>query len=170
MSSCQTNVSQRANDALQPLLNWTAGTEHKLITKTNLTFYSLGIFTEFDPQSLPINFYFLLNNLFLVVLDGKFKSAQVHALLQQASLVNMILAGGVIKNHFQLPRVSSLSQQILGKHLALLRQLLIVIPRARELDAISVHKCFSVLSITGNIFVCTCIQICLMASQMVKHD
>lgn len=74
----------------------------------------------------------------------------------------------MIKNYFELSRVSSLSQQILGKHLALLRQLLIVIPTARELDAISVHKCFRGLSITINIFVCTCRHNVWIVSLMVN--
>lgn len=74
-------------------------------------------------------------DLFLVVLDGKFKSAEIHALLQQAPLVDVILAGCVIENHFKLSRVSSLSQQVFGEHLALLGQLLIVIPGLKKSDA-----------------------------------
>lgn len=68
----------------------------------------------------------------MVVLDGELQPAQVHALLQEASLVNMVLAGRVVEDHLQLSRVSSLRQQVLGEHLALLCQLLIVVPKAKQ--------------------------------------
>lgn len=70
--------------------------------------------------------------LLLVVLDGELQPAQVHALLQEASLVHVVLAGRVVEDHFQLSRVPRLRQQVLGEHLALLRQLLVVVPKAKD--------------------------------------
>lgn len=76
------------------------------------------------------------SDLFLVVFDGELESTEVHALLQQAPFVNVILAGCVVQNHFQLPRVSGLRQQVLSKHLTLLCQLLVVVPKVREIKEI----------------------------------
>lgn len=39
-------------------------------------------------------------DLFLVVLDGELESTEIHALLQQAPLVDVILAGRVVEDHF----------------------------------------------------------------------
>lgn len=78
-----------------------------------------------------------LADLFLVVLDGQLEAAEVHALLQQAPLVHVILAGRVVEDHFQLPGIPSLRQQVLGEHLALLGQLLVVVPGAEEQIQIS---------------------------------
>lgn len=44
----------------------------------------------------------------------------------------MILAGRVVEDHFQLPGIPSLREQVLGEHLALLGQLLVVVPEAEE--------------------------------------
>lgn len=73
-----------------------------------------------------------LADLFLIVLDGQLEPAEVHALLQQASLVHMILAGCVVEDHLQLPGIPSLREQVLCEHLALLGQLLVVVPEAEE--------------------------------------
>lgn len=75
-----------------------------------------------------------LADLLLVVLDGQLEPAEVHALLQQAPLVHVILAGRVVEDHFQLPGIPSLREQVLGEHLALLGQLLVVVPEAEEAD------------------------------------
>lgn len=71
-------------------------------------------------------------DLFLVILDGELESAEVHPLLEQTPLVNLILIGCVVENHFELSRVSRLSQQVLGEHLALLRQIVIIVPGRRK--------------------------------------
>lgn len=66
-------------------------------------------------------------NLLLVVFDGQFESTEVHAFLQQTSLVYVVFAGRVVQYDLQFPRVPGLSQQVLGKHLALLGKFFIII-------------------------------------------
>lgn len=67
-------------------------------------------------------------NLLLVVSYGQFEATEVHAFLQQASLVYVVLTGRVVQYDLQLTRVAGLSQQVLGEHLALLGKFFIIIP------------------------------------------
>lgn len=102
-----------------------------LVTLTKIDVYIYGLERS---SFLNTKGFFSRSDLLLVVLDGQFEAAEVHAFLQQTSLVHVIFAGGMIQNNLQLSWVSSLCQQVLGEHLTLLRQLLVIIPGVKKSD------------------------------------